>query len=94
MIVKQDTLISEHEYLFGTSNKKDSKIIDVKSKEDFPTLFDTSGPSSSGPLWSTPGQKHNKFGNAQKRGQPLVEAGQDWGAKAIFEEKKVSQPQK
>ena len=37
VIVKKDSLISEHDYLFG-KKKDDSKIIDVKSKEDFPTL--------------------------------------------------------
>ena len=57
MIVKADKLISEHDYLFGTKKKGDSKIVDVKSKEDFPTL---STEDSGGPMWSTPGQKHQK----------------------------------
>jgi hypothetical protein len=64
VIVKQDKLVSEHDYLFGGKKKGDSKIIDVQSKEDFPTLFGApSGDSgNNGPLWSTPGQKH-KPGN-------------------------------
>lgn len=37
MIVKSDSLVSEHEYLFGTK-KANSKVVDVKSTEDFPTL--------------------------------------------------------
>jgi hypothetical protein len=57
VIVKADKLISEHDYLFGTKKKGDSKIVDVKSKEDFPTL---STEDSGGPMWSTPGQKHQK----------------------------------
>lgn len=61
MIVKSDKLLSEHEYLFGTG-KKDTKIIDVKSKEDFPTLFDTKKEESTGPLWSQPGQPKRGFG--------------------------------
>ena len=36
VIVKADTLFSEHEYLFGAKQKK--KIIDVKDQCDFPTL--------------------------------------------------------
>lgn len=37
-MVKGDSMLSEHEYLFG--KKKDaSKIIDMKSSEDFPTLL-------------------------------------------------------
>jgi hypothetical protein len=39
-------LISEHDYLFG-KKKNDTKIIDVKSKDDFPTLgndFNLGGP--------------------------------------------------
>lgn len=56
VIVKADKLVSEHEYLFGTG-KKDTRTIDVKSKEDFPTLFDTKTEGNTGPLWSQPGQK-------------------------------------
>ena len=36
-MVKADSMFSEHEYLFG-KKKDNSKIIDVKSKDDFPTL--------------------------------------------------------
>ena len=36
-MVKKDAFISEHDYLFG-KKKDDSKIIDVKSNNDFPTL--------------------------------------------------------
>ena len=62
LIVKTDKLVSEHEYLFGTG-KRDTKIIDVKSKEDFPTLFDTKKEDgTSGPLWSQPGQPKKGFG--------------------------------
>jgi hypothetical protein len=37
VIVKADEFVSEHEYLFG-KRKNDSKIIDVKSNQDFPDL--------------------------------------------------------
>ena len=41
VIVKSEGLLSEHDYLFGTKKKGgDSRVIDVQSKEDFPTLFD------------------------------------------------------
>ena len=60
VIVKSDKLVSEHEYLFGTG-KKDTKIIDVKSKDDFPPLFDTKK-EDTGPLWSQPGQPKKGFG--------------------------------
>ena len=61
VIVQEATLVSEHDYIFGTKKVGASKIIDVKSKEDFPTLFEkpqTGEPTSTGPLWSTPGVKH------------------------------------
>ncbi len=37
VIVKKESLVSEYDYLFGKKGD-DNKIIDVKSKEDFPTL--------------------------------------------------------
>jgi hypothetical protein len=37
VMVKSDSLLSEHEYLFG-KKKETAKIIDVKSAMDFPTL--------------------------------------------------------
>ena len=37
VIVKEDNMVSEHEYLFGQKKQK-SKIIDVKSGNDFPDL--------------------------------------------------------
>jgi hypothetical protein len=71
--VKTERLISEHEYLFGTKKGHgDSKIIDVQSKEDFPTLFETplqaSKEGDSGPLWSTPSTKK---GFSKKQAQPV-----------------------
>jgi hypothetical protein len=47
VIVKSDSLFSEHEYLFG-KKKETAKIIDVKSKQDFPTLGLDGGPALGG----------------------------------------------
>ena len=47
--MKSDKLISEHDYLFGRKREEESKIIDVMSKQDFPTL---SLGGETGPLWS------------------------------------------
>jgi hypothetical protein len=40
VIVLPDNLMSQHEYIFGTSKRgPGSKIIDVKSKDDFPNFI-------------------------------------------------------
>lgn len=39
VIIKQESLVSEHDYLFG-KKKDDTRTIDVKSQQDFPTLGD------------------------------------------------------
>jgi hypothetical protein len=75
-------MMSEHEYLFGTK-KEDSKVIDVKSNQDFPTLaLGGDGGSSGGPLWSAPGQKSSggKAGSKSfgKKTQQIGDS--DWGA--------------
>jgi hypothetical protein len=48
-------MISEHEYLFG-KKKEENKVIDVMSKQDFPTLALGGGLQVN---WSAPGQ-HSK----------------------------------
>lgn len=52
VIVKQEKLVSEHDYLFGKRREDDSRVIDVASTEDFPTLVVGGGPG--GPLWAAP----------------------------------------
>lgn len=42
VMVKSDTMLSEYDYLFGKKGDE-NKIIDVKSKDDFPTLDGTLG---------------------------------------------------
>jgi hypothetical protein len=64
VIVKSDSLLSEHEYLFG--KKKDTtKIIDMKSSEDFPTLF-AAGPGSNVGTQVAAGNTNIKKGQPQK----------------------------
>jgi len=60
VIVKQEKMISEHEYLFGKKSEE-SKIIDVKSNQDFPTLANEGGSSLSGVAWSAPGKSAKTF---------------------------------
>jgi hypothetical protein len=38
VIVKEEGMLSEMDYLFGTSKNKKEKIVDVRSDMDFPTL--------------------------------------------------------
>jgi len=63
VIVMPDRLMSQHEYIFGTGKTTGSKIIDVKSKDDFPNLMNaavggaTKNDEGSGPLWNAPQTK-------------------------------------
>jgi len=40
-MIKSESLLSEMDYLFG-KKRDESKVIDVKSKQDFPTLIPSS----------------------------------------------------
>ena len=41
VMIKSESLLSEMDYLFG-KKRDESKVIDVKSKQDFPTLIPSS----------------------------------------------------